>query len=371
MDDQTSGCIEQIKRLGFKPGTQLSIFCKSCRESIKVFSDKLDEPENANFLNKHKGHKKSFGFNDGRRWRIQDDASVEVDKSHKIEPTIETKILNTEKKEVSPSLIQPKQEIPIETPQTESTNLSEGANPQAEDGHVDIANEIVEALAKTNLSPYESRILWALWRKTYGWHKKEDKIALTTFQEMTGLPRRNVTRILFKLVQRKIINKKDDTFIRSYSFQKDYTKWQNRGNSGPIGAKLPLPPKIGAKQMIKLSSKLPPSKEKKERYYVEGSEPLRLASLLLEEIKKNKPDFKEPNLQVWANDIDLMMRRDKRSAENIERVIKWAQADHGDGTGRWKGWASNILSPGKLREKFDELELKMRETDGRKPKSSW
>lgn len=93
--------------------------------------------------------------------------------------------------------------------------------------------------------------------------------------------------------------------------------------------------------------------------YVEGSEPLRLASLLLEEIRKNKPDFKEPNLQAWATDIDLMLRIDKRSAEAVERVIRWAQADHGDGTGRWKGWAANILSPGKLREKFDELEMKM------------
>jgi len=33
------------------------------------------------------------------------------------------------------------------------------ANPQAEDGHIDIANEIAEALMKVNLSAYESRIL--------------------------------------------------------------------------------------------------------------------------------------------------------------------------------------------------------------------
>jgi hypothetical protein len=54
-----------------------------------------------------------------------------------------------------------------------------------------------------------------------------------------------------------------------------------------------------------------------------------------------------------------MLRVDKRSSEAIERVIRWVQKDHGDRAGRWKGWAANILSPGKLREKFDQLELKV------------
>lgn len=110
---------------------------------------------------------------------------------------------------------------------------------------------------------------------------------------------------------------------------------------------------------------------KNKRIYAEGSDPLRLSTLLLGEIRKNKPDFKQPNLQAWARVFDLILRRDHRKPEAIERVIKWAQGDHGDGTGSWKGWASNILSPGKLREKFDELEMKMEATNGRESKSSW
>ena len=42
------------------------------------------------------------------------------------------------------------------------------ANPQSENGHIDIANEIGEALSRINFSAYESRILWVIWRKTYG-----------------------------------------------------------------------------------------------------------------------------------------------------------------------------------------------------------
>jgi phage replication O-like protein O len=45
------------------------------------------------------------------------------------------------------------------------------ANPQRENGHIDIANEIAEALARTNLSAYQMRVMWAIWRKTWGWQK--------------------------------------------------------------------------------------------------------------------------------------------------------------------------------------------------------
>ena len=34
------------------------------------------------------------------------------------------------------------------------------ASPQKEDGHLDLANELVEKLAKTHLSSYESQMLW-------------------------------------------------------------------------------------------------------------------------------------------------------------------------------------------------------------------
>ena len=57
------------------------------------------------------------------------------------------------------------------------------ANPQAENGYTPIANEIVEALYRVNLSAYESRVLWYLCRKIYGWSKKTDWIALSQFSK--------------------------------------------------------------------------------------------------------------------------------------------------------------------------------------------
>jgi len=96
--------------------------------------------------------------------------------------------------------------------------------PQLENGYVKIANEIVEALAKIRISGEEMQILWVIIRKTYGWNKKEDKISLNQFSELTGIKRPNIVRAIKKLIVKGVI-KKDNSFVISYSFNKDYDKW--------------------------------------------------------------------------------------------------------------------------------------------------
>lgn len=76
-------------------------------------------------------------------------------------------------------------------------------------------------------------------------------------------------------------------------------------------------------------------------------------SLKLEEaIQKTKPDIKKPNIQSWAKEIDLMLRVDKRSVENVNKIIEWLPSSD--------FWSKNILSAEKLRLQFDKLELEMR-----------
>jgi hypothetical protein len=41
------------------------------------------------------------------------------------------------------------------------------ANPQPEDGYTILANEILEAMARTKLSPTQYRLLFVVWRYTY------------------------------------------------------------------------------------------------------------------------------------------------------------------------------------------------------------
>jgi phage replication O-like protein O len=107
------------------------------------------------------------------------------------------------------------------------------ANPQLENGHTRIANELLEALCRTNLWPYESRVLIALIRFTYGWNKKNDWITLKQFSNLTGLDRRNVHRALKRLISKRIISaKRKGRRALIYGLQKDWEKWVL--SSGPM-----------------------------------------------------------------------------------------------------------------------------------------
>ncbi len=77
-------------------------------------------------------------------------------------------------------------------------------NPQIEDGHIDIANLIAEQFCRYRISGEEWLVLWAILRKTYGWKKKQDRIALSQFALMTGLKRQTVSRALNKLSSKRL-----------------------------------------------------------------------------------------------------------------------------------------------------------------------
>jgi len=134
------------------------------------------------------------------------------------------------------------------------------ANPQAENGHIDIANEIAEALMKVNLSAYESRILWFIFRKTYGWNKKEDWISLSQFSMCTGLDRRLVHRAIKSLSSKKmiVINKDDSNHI-TYGFQKNWEQWQPSSRKMTV---INTDDGVSSKEMTDLSSKEIPTKDK-------------------------------------------------------------------------------------------------------------
>lgn len=60
---------------------------------------------------------------------------------------------------------------------------------------------------------------------------------------------------------------------------------------------------------------------------------------------------KDPNWNTWANEIRLMRAIDGRSHRQICELFKRVQSD--------SFWCKNVLSPSKLREKWDELSLKL------------
>lgn len=85
----------------------------------------------------------------------------------------------------------------------------------------------------------------------------------------------------------------------------------------------------------------------RKRVYDESSVHYQLAYRLYQKILIDDPSFKQPNMNTWADCIRLMMEQDDRTAEQIEYLIDWSQAN--------SFWKSNILSTKKLREKATTL----------------
>ena len=79
------------------------------------------------------------------------------------------------------------------------------ANPQTENGHLRIANEIWEHLITSGLSASEFPVVMLVIRKTWGWKKKDAPISLSEFHSMTKLPERTVAHALRKLTGKNIL----------------------------------------------------------------------------------------------------------------------------------------------------------------------
>ena len=92
---------------------------------------------------------------------------------------------------------------------------------------------------------------------------------------------------------------------------------------------------------------------KNKKIFETDSDPYLLAKFLENNITENNPKFpqSESQRQRWAKDFDLMIRRDKIDADDIAEVIEWCQRDN--------FWRSNILSGKKLREKYQQLRMKI------------
>lgn len=100
-------------------------------------------------------------------------------------------------------------------------------------------------------------------------------------------------------------------------------------------------------------SKINDERVKKKKVFEADSEAYLLAKFLEKCITENNPKFpqNERQRQRWAKDFDLMLRIDKIDADDIAAIIEWSQNDN--------FWRSNILSGKKLREKYQQLAMKM------------
>lgn len=84
-----------------------------------------------------------------------------------------------------------------------------------------------------------------------------------------------------------------------------------------------------------------------KRTYDSNSTEMNLATFLLEKIKDNNPEVKPPDLNKWANDIRLMIERDKRETKKVRKMIIWAESN--------QFWRGVVLSADSLRRNYDKM----------------
>jgi len=114
----------------------------------------------------------------------------------------------------------------------------------------------------------------------------------------------------------------------------------------------------GKESQSKLATRDKFSRNKDSPYLEDAKE---VAEYLAERIKRFNPNAK-PKPKGWIRDIDLAMRIDGRSKDELLRCIDWIYE-----TPEGSFWIPNILSGKKLREKFDTMQLQAQRSGRKKP----
>lgn len=96
-----------------------------------------------------------------------------------------------------------------------------------------IPNDVLEEAIGNKAMCARARVFMAILRKTYGWNKKADWIALSQFEKMTGISKANICRTLRQLTKLKIIIKSDNKY-RINPIGKTWESLSNMTKKKPI-----------------------------------------------------------------------------------------------------------------------------------------
>lgn len=250
-------------------------------------------------------------------------------------------------------------------------------------GYTKVANEIQKLKPRLRLSGREWQCFEAVIWLTYGWNKKQDRVTNTVIAELTGLSDTHVSDAIKSLAERKIIFSQKqgmmklvgvNTEISAWILEKPETgrKFPKTGKSFPKSGKI-FPKTVATQYKNKNSNKNTTSENSNESpdslpqqafpIRVEAAiqspkgdkwgtaDDLKAAEWIFSKVKIVAPTAKQPNWPSWSNDIRLMRNAIEVTHHEICEVFKWANSDH--------FWQTNIMSPSKLREKWDTLKAQM------------
>lgn len=98
--------------------------------------------------------------------------------------------------------------------------------PQLENGYTKIANELLDAIAKSELSKRQLKIVLAVIRKTYGYNKKVDDMTVTQLVESTNIDKSAVSRTLPELEAMNVLSKRQGKYGYVLGLNKNYRGWK-------------------------------------------------------------------------------------------------------------------------------------------------
>lgn len=248
------------------------------------------------------------------------------------------------------------------------------ANPQLEDGYTRIANDLLEALVRIPLRDLDRRVFLAVLRLTYGFGKKEDRLAYSQVANLTGLPRRSVIRSMAALSEGCLLvsdpslggDRYDTRKPRKWSIQKDFDHW-----------KTPKTYSWGSDRSDTFASDRSVTLQRKERKNLKTKtstgDSRRRASLPLEawacayglaavvasvnaENRYLRNGSRGKTITQWAKDLDLLHRKDERPWEKIQWLIDWLDRGETENSLFWRG---TVQSAGNLRTNWDQMAAKI------------
>ena len=200
------------------------------------------------------------------------------------------------------------------------------------------------------------------YRHTRGFTDKELSLYIQAYVEYmeTGNCPSNAQAMLSKYLSRDII--KDFEFLRQRALT-IINKAQNAANER-WHSKKDIPEQctsiVLADANINSNTNINKNKKINKEIQVRDTQALRLTQLLFDSIMANLNPTKfrnnPPKLDKWYEDVEMLHRIDGCTYDQIEAVIVFATKD--------SFWKANILSGKKLREKFTQLEAKMKQTTG-------
>ncbi|SMQ75894.1 phage replication protein O [Bacillus sp. OV166] len=251
------------------------------------------------------------------------------------------------------------------------------ANPQTEKGYTKVANEILEHISKTDLNGTQMRIVLVIWRYTYGFSRKQHELSLTFLSEAIDTRKSHVDRELTALIERKIVSIVGIGSRRGrvLSFNKNYEEWQERPTDvvhqssshnsstsssttcSTISSHICGTKKESIKENIKKNTR-------QQKTYDEDSSYFKMALYFFDKVSAVANEagvghlIKKVNLQKWADDFRKLIENDGVDKHLAKAVMDWVTQD--------AFWKTNVLSAKKLREKFSELAIKMKNSQKNK-----